>query len=191
MSQNPRIGIFGGSFDPPHRAHAAAILWALQSGEIDRVLMIPAARHAFGKQHTASFEQRASMCHLAVAEFAPGLVEVSRIEGERTGVSYSIDTVEELARLHPEASFRLLVGTDILDDLGAWHRGGELLRLAPPLVIPRIVEHSAHPERGVRPGALPMLSSTTIRERAARSEDISLLVPSRVARFIADQGLYR
>ena len=62
------LGIFGGTFDPPHCSHAMALLWALQSGEVDRVLVIPAARHPFGKDPGASYDDRLEMCRLMAAE---------------------------------------------------------------------------------------------------------------------------
>jgi nicotinate-nucleotide adenylyltransferase len=185
-----RLGIFGGSFDPPHRAHVAAILWALQSGEVDRVLVVPAARHAFGKAHRAPFADRVAMCRLAVCEFAQGLVEVLDIEGQRGGVSYTVDTVRALAAMRPGATFRLIVGSDIVADLAQWHESAALLALAPPLVVPRIVEGAPDERLGLRPGALPMLSSTTVRTRAARGESITDLVPHRVADYMRRHGLY-
>ncbi len=184
------LGIFGGTFDPPHRSHAAACLWALQTGAIDRVLMIPTARHAFGKEPGASFAQRLEMCRLAVEPFAPGLVEVSDIEGRREGVSYMIDTVRALEAERPGDAFRLLVGSDILDDLPKWRESEKLLRLAPVLEIPRIAVESLGPPHGLRPGALPMLSSSTVREMIARGEDVSALVPEKIAKYIIENSLY-
>lgn len=185
-----RLGIFGGTFDPPHRAHAMAVLWALQSGEVDRVLVVPMARHPFGKDPAAPFAERVAMCRLLVAEFAADCVEVSDIEGRREGVSYTIDTVRHLAAERPGVALRLVVGTDIIDDLPRWREGEELVRLAPPLVVPRIVEDARDERLGLRPGALPMLSSTLIREMLARGQDVDHLLPRRIADRIRERKLY-
>lgn len=185
-----RIGFFGGTFDPPHFAHAAAVLWALQCGEVDRVLVVPTARHAFGKEPDASFAHRIAMCRLAMADFGESLVEVSTIEGERDTVSYTVDTLRELRAWCPGATWRLIVGTDIVDDLPKWRESDAIQKMAPPLEVPRIVDDIQDASRGVRPGALPMLSSTTVRDRLASGQDISGLVPARVVAYMREQGLY-
>ena len=66
-------GLFGGSFDPPHRAHVLVVAWALMEATLDRILVIPTARHAFGKQPGASFEDRVAMCRLAFSLFPAGV----------------------------------------------------------------------------------------------------------------------
>jgi nicotinate-nucleotide adenylyltransferase len=133
-----RFGIFGGTFDPPHLGHAMACLWALETGEVDRVLMIPTARHAFGKQPAAGFDHRLAMCRLAARHLGEH-VEISDIEGRREGVSYMVDTLRALAADRPGATFRLLVGTDIVGDVPKWRESAEILRLAPLLVLPRLL----------------------------------------------------
>jgi len=184
------LGIFGGTFDPPHVAHAMAVLWALQSGAVDRVLVIPAARHAFGKEPGASFAQRMEMCRIAFADFAPGFVEISDIEDRREGPSYMVDTLRAVQRERAGDALRLIVGTDIVDDLPKWREGGEVQRLAPPLVVPRIVTMDPHPDLGPRPGALPLLSSTIVRGLLARRGDTTGLVSAAVRAFIEAHRLY-
>ncbi|MCB2156692.1 nicotinate-nicotinamide nucleotide adenylyltransferase [bacterium] len=186
-----RIGIFGGTFDPPHRAHTMAIVWALQTGEVDRVLVIPAARHAFGKEPGASFAHRVAMCRIAIEPLADGLATVDPLEGEREGKSFMVDTIRILRDRHPDDSCRLLVGTDIIDDLPKWREGEAVVELAPPLEIPRIVTDSGDPARGLRPGALPMVSSTEVRERlAAGREDAAELIAAPVLDYIRIHKLY-
>ncbi len=180
------IAVFGGTFDPPHCSHMATVLWLLQHPEVDRVVVVPTAHHPFGKEPAAAFRHRVEMCRLAVSRFAQGLVEVSGIEGEREKPSYTIDTVREFMRLNPEARFRVAMGSDIVGDLPKWHEGDELVRIAPPLEVPRITaEHSA------RTGAIPMLSSTDIRERLAGGGNVTGLIPARVVEYISQHNLYR
>ena len=180
-----RIGFFGGTFDPPHRAHAMVVLWALQSGEVDRVLVVPMARHPFGKQPAAPFHHRVEMCRLMISEFDGALASVSTIEGERDDVSYTVDTVRELAKRMTGCSFRLIVGTDVMNDLPKWREADALLRLAPPLGVPRMLEG----ERS-RPGALPLLSSTQVRDALFSGGDVAGLIPYKVVVYIRQHHLY-
>jgi nicotinate-nucleotide adenylyltransferase len=180
-----RLGVFGGTFDPPHRSHVFAVLWALQSGEVDRVLMVPTAEHAFGKQPTASFQHRLEMCRLAVREIAEGLVVVSDTEGRRQGTSYMVDTLRALEAEHPGAPLRLIVGSDILGEMHLWREPEEVKRLAPLLIVPRL----GHAD-GDELGQLPRLSSTDVRRVLEAGDDASHLVPHRVLEYIRAHGLY-
>ncbi len=180
-----RLGVFGGTFDPPHRSHVFAVLWALQSGEIDRVLLVPTVEHAFGKKPAATFFHRMEMCRLAVREIAGGLVSVSGIEGRRQGTSYMVDTLRALRVECPDSSLRLIVGSDILDELEKWKEPGEVQRLAPLLIVPRL----GHLQRA-RIGHLPRLSSTDVRQLLQAGEDVASLVPNAVLQYIRDHGLY-
>ncbi len=185
MSTPVRFGFFGGSFDPPHLAHTLAALWALETGEVDRVLVVPAARHPFGKECGASWEDRLEMCRLAFRRLEPD-VEVSDIEGRLGGVSYTHRTITELLAARPGSSFRLLTGSDIVDDLPKWKNGPELLELAPVLELPRPGGASA--AEGVY---LPDVSSTRVREALAGGQPAEGLLGFEVRRYIAGRGLYR
>ena len=79
-----RVAVYGGSFDPPHLGHVLSVAWALSAAEIDAVWIIPTWKHAFNKEHCASFEERMSMCELAFAVFRD--VEVSDVERRLGGV---------------------------------------------------------------------------------------------------------
>lgn len=180
-----RLGIFGGTFDPPHLAHTMAVLWALESGEIDRVIVIPVAQHAFGKRPAAPFEHRMELCRLAMAPLG-SRVEVSPIESQRTGPSYMIDTIRELERQRPEAAWRLLAGSDVAAEIPLWREGTEVLRRAPLLEIPR-------PRPGDPPGrfALPDISSTAAREALRSHAGAGSLLSHTVWKYIREHRLYR
>jgi nicotinate-nucleotide adenylyltransferase len=167
-----RIGFFGGSFNPPHLAHQMVCVYALATGEIDEVWMAPAFVHPFGKA-LAPFEDRLRMCELAAHIFAQ--VRVIPIEREiSTQTGRTLDTLKELVARHPEASFRLIIGSDILAETASWHRWEEVTRLAPPLVVPRI----------------PEFSSTAVRETLAEQGNALPLAPRAVLDYIARRGLY-
>ncbi len=201
------LGIFGGSFDPPHVSHVLACLWALETGALDRIFVIPCLRHALGKQPAASFEDRVEMCRLAVARLERW-VEVLDIEGRRNEVSYTIDTIRLLQAKRPGHCWRLLIGEDILEQAPRWKMWEEVVRLAPPLVVPRMVgerpgnsgaEASSNGESSFAqsrapenqpPPDLRALSSTWLRERLAEGEIPEGVLPNSVAAFIRRRGLY-
>ncbi|HEU5055864.1 MAG TPA: nicotinate-nicotinamide nucleotide adenylyltransferase [Kofleriaceae bacterium] len=180
------IAVYGGSFNPPHLAHQMACLAVLETQPVDRILMVPCHRHAFGKP-LAPYEDRVEMCRLAAALFG-GLVEVSTIESELgEGENRTFHTLTALRAREPDASFRLLVGADVLDEKDSWYRWDEVVAMAPLIVVGR---------EGVAAGAglalqLPAISSTEVRARLARGEGAEPLVPRSVLDYIAGRGLYR
>lgn len=184
MTENAqRIGIFGGSFNPPHMAHVLVVAWALGTGEIDRVWAIPTGGHPFGK-NLAPFEDRMEMARRAFACFGE-LVEVLDVEREPR-VHYSIETMRALARGYPRNSWRWIMGSDTLLDAERWLEYDRLMELAPPLVIPR-------GGRAAATGfALPNLSSTFIREELGKGNAAGLagLVPGGVLDWIQAKKLY-
>lgn len=194
-------GVFGGSFDPPHMSHVLAALWALETGEVDRVLVIPCGQHALGKSPGASFEDRMEMCRRAFARLAAS-VEVLDIEGRRAEVSYTIDTLRALAAARPGSQWRLLIGTDILNETHRWRAWDEIRRVAPPLVVPRMTGQTdeaatetskASPEKraaGSPDGDLRALSSRQLRRRLGDGENPVGLLPASVLDYIRRRGLY-
>jgi nicotinate-nucleotide adenylyltransferase len=181
-----RAGIFGGSFDPPHYGHVLAALWALESGQIDRLLVIPVGRHAFGKQAGASFEHRLAMCRAAFARFGDAVIIDDR-EGRREGTTFAIDTLNELAAAHPNWTWRYLVGSDVAAEIATWRSGAEVTRIAPPLVVPRM---DARLPIADQPGALPLVSSTVIRAALRSGSSTAHLLTAPVREYIAATGLY-
>jgi nicotinate-nucleotide adenylyltransferase len=180
---------FGGSFDPPHVAHVLAVTYALSVADFARVLVVPVFEHAFGKR-LCPFEQRLRLCELA---FAPlQRVEVSAVEAELARPSYTLHTLQHLARTQPEWRLRLLIGSDVLSDTSRWYGFDEVAALAPPLVLTR----AGFSQVGAT-ALLPDVSSTRVRElleqRGQRSADDELarLVPRAVLDHIDAHGLYR
>jgi nicotinate-nucleotide adenylyltransferase len=115
-------------------------------------------------------------------------VQVSAIEVKRAGPSYAIDTVNELSKVYPEASFTLVLGSDAALNLHKWHRSDELQKLVEVLVIKRAsVEPSQFPEIQID---APDISSTAIRDKVAHSQEIAELVPPTIATFIKEHQLY-
>jgi nicotinate-nucleotide adenylyltransferase len=180
-----RVGLFGGSFNPPHLAHQMVCLYALATGEVDEVWMMPTFRHAFGKS-LAPFDERVAMCRLAVSPLAN--VRVDPLEGE-IGAEHSRtwDTLLVLASRHPDTQFRLVIGSDILAETSSWHRWDDVVKAAPPIVVPRAgAEEPGH----TRSLVIPAISSTDIRKTLESGQRAEPLVPRAVMDYIAGRGLY-
>ncbi len=192
--QRISVGLFGGSFNPPHVGHVLSAAYALSTGLVERVVAVPVYAHALGKS-LAPFAERLGMARLAF-EWLPG-VEVSDIEQSLGSPSRTLETVRALLARHPEWQLRLLVGSDILGELHQWHAFREIERLAPPLVLPRAgAPEPGRAERSTR--LLPEVSSTEVRAllgewasgSAGAATELQSLVPSAVLSFIRQHGLY-
>jgi len=181
------FGVFGGSFDPPHVSHALACLWAVETGEVDRVLVVPCGQHALGKELQTSFDDRMEMCRRAFARLE-AFVEILDIEGRRGGASYTVDTLRALQEQRPGHGWRLLIGSDILEEADRWKSWEEIERRAPPLVIPRM---TAEMEELGGTDDLRLLSSTWLRDRLEKGDLPPGLIAHSVLAFIQERGLYR
>lgn len=193
-----RFGIYGGTFNPIHNGHLHLIRAACAQLSFDRLLVVPAniPPHKAATD-LASNRDRLEMARLATAGM-PG-VWVSDIELRARGKSYTVLTLERLRALFPECRFTLLMGADMLESFDRWHRWRDILKLADIAAFARNEGEEALLERKaaligrarvVRVEPLP-LSSTLVREKVRRGEDISGLVPEPVAAYIYEKGLYR
>ena len=191
----PRVGIFGGSFDPVHNAHVALARQALTELALDELIWLPAGQPWQKKRALSPVADREAMVVLAI-DGEPRFT-LSRIEILRGGPSFTIDTVRELRAQRPITSWHLLIGQDQYAAFHTWHGWQELLGLvtlsianrpdAPLTADPQVLRV---PHEAV---ALPMMdtSSTDIRARVARGQDIDSLVPAPVASYIARHHLYQ
>jgi nicotinate-nucleotide adenylyltransferase len=187
-----RIGIFGGSFDPVHRGHLAVAHRAIARLGLDQLRFVPARVQplkSFGPLAAAT--DRVAMLRVAMGG-APGFMVDTR-EIDRSAPSYTVDTLRELRREHPDDELFLLIGADAARDLPRWREGNELTRLATLVVVPR----SGDSGGPLPPGAMELdmapveVSATDIRGRVAQGQKVNHLVPDAVAEYIAARGLYR
>ena len=189
------VGIFGGSFDPPHVAHLAVAEAARDRLGLDLVLWIPAATppHKQGRTMEEAYH-RLAMTRLAVA--GNPAFAVSGIEAERGGVSYTVETVRALQQAHPGTDFRLLLGGDSLAQFASWREPEEILRRVPLVVYPRPGADLADVAPAVMARATvvdrPLLdpSSTAIRRLLRAGHSARYLVPDAVLAYVAEHGLY-
>ncbi|MBN1477210.1 nicotinate (nicotinamide) nucleotide adenylyltransferase [Candidatus Sumerlaeota bacterium] len=184
------VGLLGGSFDPPHMGHVLLCAVGVAGLGLDEVWLLPCRCHPFGKPLTP-FEHRARMCALAVAALGKR-VRVERIEaslGAEDEPSFTADTVAALRERHPAITFRLLIGSDLVQELKSWRDHERLVAMAKPLVVPRMGYRQ--PSRRVEgPETLPALSSSGVRERAASGKSLEGWVPRAVEEYIVSKGLY-
>lgn len=191
-----RIGVFGGTFDPPHIGHLILAADASDALRLDRLIFVPASAQPFkvATPAVASAADRLEMVRLAVGGDPRYAVEDTEIR--REGLSYTVDTLEEISRGNAKSELFLLIGHDTLAGFDGWKRPDRIRELATLAVMAR----SASGGEGTVPGGVGIVaistrrvdvSSTEIRERLASGKSIRGFVPEPVERFIVARGLYR
>jgi nicotinate-nucleotide adenylyltransferase len=194
----PTIGILGGTFDPIHNGHLDAARELLEVADLDQVWLMPNAHPPHRHEPLAGPQDRMRMVELAVKD-AHRLVP-SRIEVERGGTSYTIDTIHELEQRFPGQAFVLLLGIDAAQHIREWHEAARLLAEACFVIFNRpgtTLEPKTLDELGFDPGRTRMVQLKTpdvaaheIRERLQGGLSIDDLVPPAVARYIRERHLY-
>jgi nicotinate-nucleotide adenylyltransferase len=186
-----RLGIFGGSFDPPHVGHLLVVTDAVEALQLDHLVFVPAAIQPLksGQPVTAP-HHRLAMVRLLTA--GDPRFSVDPIEIDRDGLSYTVETLTTFAERHPEAERFFLVGTDVLASFGQWRDPERVLRLATLAVMQREGDRGRIPKGAVRVETRRVdVSSTEVRERVRTGHAIRGFVPEAVAAYIAEQRLYR
>ena len=195
---SPRLGIFGGAFDPPHLAHVALARAAVEQLGLAELRVLPTGQ-AWHKARALT----AGAHRLAMAREAFGAVPCAVVDDRelrRAGPTYTIDTLRQLHAERPGAELLLVIGADQAEALHGWRESGEILRLATIAVAARARPDPDAPpfDTAGLPGArvatveLPPMpvSATQVRALAAAGQGISHLVPPGVARYIARHHLY-
>jgi nicotinate-nucleotide adenylyltransferase len=189
-----RIGVFGGTFDPVHNVHLRIARAARDSAGLDRVLFVVAATPPHKRNDVvASAEDRLAMVRAAI-EGEHGF-EACRIEMDRSGPSYTVDTVRTLAQAHPEARLHLIIGYDTALDLPRWREPQGILERARLIVVRRpecdsALDPSLDGVHEVLPFEASDLSSTEVRDMLAQGGDVRGLLPPAVVDYIRMKGLY-
>lgn len=189
------VGLFGGSFNPPHLGHLIVAETLREQGRLDQVWWMPSSvsPHKQRASLTAP-EHRLAMVRLATADNPAFVVWDGEIR--RGGVSYTVETLRALQQVHPEHTFVLCIGGDSLRDFGTWRAPEEIIARVPLLVYlrpgvpPTADPRFAHRVQFVEAPLLP-LSSTDLRRQVAAGRSIRYLVPEPVRAYIDAQGLYR
>ncbi len=192
-SQN--VGIFGGTFDPPHIGHLLAAAHVYESLKLDRIILVPAASspHKRNRPLTGA-EHRLTMVRLSVAGVPH--MEVSDVEVRRGGVSYTIDTLRILQAEPPQPALTLIIGMDNLADFAAWKDPEEILRIARVVVMTRpgyqAPKHADVFARRMHMCAVPEIdiASRDIRRRVCEGRSIRWMVTPAVEHYILQNGFY-
>jgi len=190
-----QIGIFGGSFDPPHLGHLIVAEFVRGAAELDKVIFVPAFQppHKLGN-HFATTSHRVAMTRLAVRGNA--MFAVSDYEIRRRGISYTVDTVKEFSRKYPHAELSLIMGLDSFHEFATWKTPEEIVLTVRLLVYPRqgFDSPSGNPfshQAEFISAPLVEISSSMIRRRVSSGKGVHYLVPEPVEKFILRHKLYR
>jgi nicotinate-nucleotide adenylyltransferase len=200
-----RLGILGGCFNPIHAGHIHVAREAMRLLALEKVLFVVAAAPPHKPAHgLAPFSDRLQMVRLALEKHEA--FEASDIEAERNGPSYTVDTLRELRRLHPDAELYFIIGADTIRELPTWREPGEVLRLAQIAVmfrtgfpfddiglLKKIADNKTIEQ--IRKNTFATepvnVSSTEIRKRVSAGKEITALVPAAVAQYIRKHGIYK
>jgi nicotinate-nucleotide adenylyltransferase len=195
-----RVGILGGTFNPPHLGHLVCAQEAYTQLELERVLFIPARipPHKPVEEEPGA-EHRLELCRLAVRD--DPRFDVSELEMHREGPSYTVDTLSELHSKAPDNDLYLIVGGDVAAGLPQWHEPERVLSLATLAVVKRrgtpreaVEEALARLDAGERTVFFRMprigVSSSLVRRRVGAGEPVRYIVPDAVADYIQEHALY-
>lgn len=192
----PRIGIMGGTFDPIHNGHLVAASEVAWVYDLDEVIFVPTGRPVFKlDKRVTNAEDRYLMTVIATASNPK--FTVSRVDIDRPGVTYTIDTLRDIRRQHPQAELFFITGADAVTEIMQWKDAESMWSLAHFVAVTRPGYSS---QEGVRLAEgrvdtleIPALaiSSTDVRRRAQRHEPVWYLVPDGVVQYIGKHGLYR
>lgn len=190
-----RLGVLGGTFDPPHVGHLLAASDACEALALDKVLFVPAKVPPFKSRTVqASPDQRFEMLRLTVG--SDSRFEASRLELDRDGLSFTVDTLDVLSKATPGVALFMLIGEDLATQIASWRDAARIAELASIVVLVRTMPT---PKSSLE-SSLPMmrlksrrieLSSTEIRDRVRAGRSIHGFVTDAVAAFISAAGLYR
>lgn len=189
-----RLGLLGGTFDPPHIGHLAAAMTVREALSLDRVLLVVANEpwQKVGSRPISSASDRLAMVEAAV-EGVEGL-EASDLEIIRGGATYTVETVEQVRASSPDAEIFLVVGADTAAGLPTWERHDDLAGLCTLVIVDREGAVAPTPPEGWTVVRVPMapvdVSSTDLRVRAAGHEPLDGFVPAGVVDVIRDRRLY-
>ncbi len=188
-----RIGIFGGTFDPPHKGHIAIAEKAMKQLSLDTIYFVPAYLPPHKLQHySITAKHRLTMVKLAIDGHKD--FKVSTIELRRRGISYTVDTLKSFRNRFPNAALILIIGADNLGQFQSWKSPRAILQLASLAVYKRRGFNQSLKNQNIAfqpiKGQLLQVSSTEIRNKIAMGLNIRALVASSIAHYIKQQSLY-
>jgi len=193
VTRAPRIGVMGGTFDPIHHGHLVAASEVAESFGLDEVVFVPTGE-PWQKAHVSPSEHRYLMTVIATA--SNPRFTVSRVDIDRSGPTYTIDTLKDLQAQRPDAELFFITGADAVAQILSWRDHDELWGLAHFVAVSRpghVLSTAGLPSEDVSQLEVPALaiSSTDCRERVRNGHPVWYLVPDGVVQYIAKHHLYR
>ena len=185
------VGLLGGSFDPIHHGHLLVAQAAVEALTLAELRFVPARQQPFKVgSHGADAADRVRMVELAIA--GEPRFQVERIEIDRPGPSYTVETLRALRAREPSTGFVLLVGADAAAELPTWHEAEEIPHLARVVMFARPPERDPGPAEELETIRVPQLeiSASDIRRRVRAGQSIRYWVPDAVRDHIASHRLY-
>ena len=189
----PRVGVMGGTFDPIHHGHLVAASEVAHSFGLDEVIFVPTGQ-PYQKSNVTASEHRYLMTVIATA--SNPRFTVSRVDIDRQGPTYTIDTLRDLKRGRPDSEMFFITGADAIAQILSWRDHDELWELAHFVAVSRpghVLNTDGLPSSDVSRLEVPALaiSSTDCRDRVAVGDPVWYLVPDGVVQYIAKHHLYR
>ncbi|OLT53957.1 nicotinate-nucleotide adenylyltransferase [Cellulosimicrobium sp. CUA-896] len=194
-ARSPRLGVMGGTFDPIHHGHLVAASEAAARFDLDEVVFVPTGKPSFKQhQHVSAAEHRYLMTVIATA--SNPRFTVSRVDVDRPGLTYTVDTLRDLREARPDAELFFISGADAIEQILTWKDADELWKMAHFVAVSRPghqLDVAGLPSGVVTTLEVPALaiSSTDCRRRAQDGRPVWYLVPDGVVQYIAKHGLYR
>lgn len=191
-SKREKVGILGGTFNPPHMGHLIMAEQVKDQLDLDKIFFMPTAQppHSSVTKTTIASEKRVQMLELATMDNSD--FEIERYEVDKGGKNYTYDTMKALIELYPTVDFYFIVGGDMIADMPTWYRIDELIELVQFVGVNR-PSYSVETDYPIIMVDIPMIdiSSSTIRKKVAMNCSIKYLVPEDVRNYIVLEGLYQ
>ncbi|WP_182111522.1 MULTISPECIES: nicotinate-nucleotide adenylyltransferase [unclassified Actinotalea] len=193
--QRPRIGVMGGTFDPIHHGHLVAASEAAADLHLDEVVFVPTGRPSLKQDRPVTAAEHRYLMTVVATASNPRFT-VSRVDVDRPGLTYTVDTLRDLRAQRPDADLFFITGADAIEQIFTWKDVDELWSMAHFVAVTRpghTLSTDQIPQGAVTQLEVPALaiSSTDCRARARAGEPVWYLVPDGVVQYIAKHRLYR
>jgi nicotinate-nucleotide adenylyltransferase len=193
--RRPRLGVMGGTFDPIHHGHLVAASEVAARFDLDEVVFVPTGRPTFKLDQQVTLAEHRYLMSVVATASNPRFT-VSRVDIDRQGVTFTVDTLRDLKADRPEADFFFITGADAIEQILTWKDAEELFSMAQFVAVTRpghALSVDGLPGDRVHVLEIPALaiSSTDVRARAQAGQPVWYLVPDGVVQYIAKHRLYR
>jgi len=195
MTRRPRVGVMGGTFDPVHHGHLVAASEVAARFDLDEVVFVPTGHPTFKQEQEVTVAEHRYLMTVIATASNPRFT-VSRVDVDREGLTFTVDTLRDLKAQRPDAELFFITGADAIEQILTWKDAEELFTMAQFVAVTRpghTLSVDGLPGDRVHVLEIPALaiSSTDVRERARAGHPVWYLVPDGVVQYIAKHRLYR